>query len=242
VIVISEGMRDLMAQSRGISNDRFAVIPDWIDPNELVPQPIDNAWRREQNIPNATLIAMFGGTLGHVSGVEVLVDVARLLREKRDMLILCVGEGIRKRPMIEQCRSLGLENIRFLPFQPRWRIAEVQGAANVTVLTMRPGTSDASVPSKLISYFAAGRPVVCAAPVASAVSRIVSQSGAGVVVEPGDAVALAGAIGDLLHCPADVERMGQAARAYFERHFTLDRAHGQFSAVLRETADQYSII
>jgi len=179
---------------------------------------------------------MFGGTLGYVSGVEILVDVARLLRERRDMLIVCIGEGIRKRQMIEQCRSLGLENIRFLPFQPRQRIAEVQGAANVTVLTMRPGYSDASIPSKLISYFASGRPVVCAAPSGSAVSRIVSQSGAGVVVEPGDPAALARALSNLFLCPAETEQMGRAARAYFERHFTLDRAHAQFSAVLEESS------
>jgi colanic acid biosynthesis glycosyl transferase WcaI len=238
VIVISESMRDLMAHSRGLSNDRFAVIPDWIDPEEFVPQPIDNSWRREQNIPNGTFVAMFGGTLGHVSGVEILVEVARLLRERREISIVCIGEGIRKREMIDQSCSLGLKNICFLPFQPRERIAEVQGAANVTVLTMRPGYSDASIPSKLISYLAAGRPVVCAAPGGSAVSRIVSQSGAGVVVNPGDPTALARAISDLFHCPADTERMGRAARAYFEGHFTLDRAHWQFSAVLGETVQE----
>jgi colanic acid biosynthesis glycosyl transferase WcaI len=237
VIVISEGMRDLMARSRGLSNDRFAVIPDWIDPDEFVPQPIDNAWRREQNIPNGTFVAMFGGTLGYVSGVEILVEVARLLRERREMSIVCIGEGIRKQQMMEQCRSLGLENICFLPFQPRERIAEVQGAANVTVLTMRPGYSDASIPSKLISYFASGRPVICSAPSGSAVSQIMSRSGAGVVVEPGNAAALARAISDLFLCPTDTERMGRAARAYFERHFTLDRAHAQFSAVLAESAN-----
>jgi colanic acid biosynthesis glycosyl transferase WcaI len=235
VIVISESMRDLMAHSRGLSSDRFAVIPDWIDPDEFVPQPIDNTWRREQNIPKGAFVAMFGGSLGHVSGVEILVEVARLLRERRDILIVCIGEGVRKRQMIEHCRSLGLENIRFLPFQPRGRLAEVQGAANVTVLTMCPGYSDASVPSKLISYFAAGRPVVCAAPSGSAVSQIVSLSGAGVVVEPGDATALARAISDLFLCAAKTEQMGRAARAYFERHFTLDRAHRQFSAVLQES-------
>jgi glycosyltransferase involved in cell wall biosynthesis len=92
VIVISETMRDLMAGSRDISNGRFAVIPDWIDPADFLPQPIDNAWRHEQNLPKGTFVAMFGGTLGEVSGVEVLVEVARLLRDRPNVLILCVGE------------------------------------------------------------------------------------------------------------------------------------------------------
>ena len=106
---------------------------------------------------------------------------------------------------------------------------------------MHAGYSDASIPSKLISYFASGRPVVCAAPRDSTVSRIVVQSGAGVVVESGAAAALASAISDLFLCPADTERMGRAGREYFERHFTLDRAHLQFSALLRESANNTGI-
>jgi colanic acid biosynthesis glycosyl transferase WcaI len=234
VIVISESMRDLMARSRNLSNDLFAVIPDWIDPSGFVPQLIDNAWRQEQNIPKDTFVAMFGGTLGQVSGVEVLVEVARLLRDKPNLLILCIGEGVRKRQMIERCRSLGLENIRLLPFQPRERLAEVQGAANTTILTVRPGYSDASVPSKLISYFAAGRPVICAAQGGTSVARIVSEAGAGIGTPPGDPTALARTIVDLAADSARAEEMGRAARKYFEQHFTLDRAYAQFSAVLNE--------
>jgi colanic acid biosynthesis glycosyl transferase WcaI len=235
VIVISESMRDLMVRSRDLSNERFTVIPDWIDPADFLPQPIDNAWRREQQIPRETFVAMFGGTLGQVSGVEVLVEVARLLRDRPNLLILCIGEGVRKQQMIDLGRSLGLENIRFLPFQPRERLAEVQGAANATILTMRPEYSDASVPSKLISYFAAGRPVICAASRDTSVARIVSEAGSGIVTEPGDPGALARAIVELAADSTCAEGMGSAARKYFEQHFTLDRAYGQFSALLKET-------
>lgn len=241
VIVISETMRDLMARSRDLSNDLFAVIPDWIDPSGFVPQPKDNAWRQEQNIPKDTFVAMFGGTLGQVSGVEVLVEVAGLLRDKQNLLILCVGEGVRKRQMIERCHSLGLENIRFLPFQPRERLAEVQGAANATVLTVRPGYSDASVPSKLISYFATGRPVICAAQGSASVARIVSEAGAGIVTRPGDPSALARALVDLAADSARAEEMGRAAREYFEQHFTLDRAYRQFTATLKATVQEIGI-
>lgn len=241
VIVISESMRDLIARSRDLSNERFAVIPDWIDPADFLPQPIDNSWRREQQIPRDAFVAMFGGTLGQVSGVEVLVEVARLLRDRPNLLILCVGEGVRKLQMIERCRLLGLKNIRFLPFQPRERLAEVQGAANVTILTVRPGYSDASVPSKLISYFAAGRAVICAAQSETSVACIVSDAGAGIVIEPGDSTALARAIDDLAADPSRAEEMGRAARKHFEQYFTLDRAYGQFSAILKETVQESGI-
>lgn len=238
VIVISYKMRDLMATSRALPDTHFAVIPDWLDAKEFPVQPIDNAWRREQDIPANAFVAMFGGTLGLVSGVGILIDVARLLRDRPDVLIVCVGEGMEKNRMIDRARSLELQNIRFLPFQPRERVSEVQGAANVTLLTMQPCYSDASVPSKLISYMASGRAVICAAPRHAAVAEIVAGSGAGLVTESGNPGALAQAISHLAQHPAETACMGRRARSYFEQHFTLDRADEQFSKLLTLVANR----
>ena len=69
-----------------------------------------------------------------------------------------------------------------------------------------------------------------------------SEAGAGIVTEPGDSAALARAIADLAACPTDLERMGHAARAYFDQHFTLDRAYRQFTAVLQESVQNNSIL
>jgi len=237
VIVISNSMRDLMAVSRRLPDSHFAVIPNWLDPKDFTVHPIDNAWRREQDIPTHTFVAMFGGTLGLVSGAGILIEVARLLRDRPDVLIVCVGEGVHKSPMIDQARFLELQNIRFLPFQPRERVPEVQGAANVTLLTMQPGYSDASIPSKLISYMASGRAVICAAPAHTAVAAIVAESGAGIVTAPGSPEALVQAIRHLAAHPDETACMGRRARSYFEQHFTLSRAHEQFSRLLTLVAN-----
>lgn len=234
VIVISESMRDLMATGRALSKSRFTVIPNWLDAQEFTVQPVDNVWRVEQGIPTGTFVAMYGGTLGLVSGVGILIEVAQLLRDRPDVLIFCVGEGVEKARMMDQAETLGLRNIRFLPFQPRKRVPEVQGAANVMLLTMQPGYSNASVPSKLISYMAAGRAVICAAPVCAAVSEVVTDSGAGLVTEAGDAPAMAEAIRHLAGHPAETADMGRRARIYFDDHFTVDRAHRQFSELLQD--------
>jgi len=234
VIVISESMRELLAASRALPADRFAVIPDWIDAADFQIHPMHNAWRREQTISATVFVAMFGGTLGHVSGAGILVDAAALLRDEKNILMICVGEGVRKSSMQEQARRLALENIRFLPYEPGERVPELQAAANATILTTQPGYPDASVPSKLISYLAAGRPIVCSAPDSSAVSRVVREAEAGVIVQPGDAAGLAAAICRLASDPLDCVRMGLNARRYFEAHYTLERAHAQFRHLLAE--------
>jgi len=234
VVVIADAVRDLLASTRRLPLEHFVTIPNWADAAEFALHPIDNSWRREQNISSNVFVAMFAGTFGHVSGVELLVEVAHLLRSKRDVLIVCVGEGIRKPAMVQTCRMRSLDNIRFVPFQPRERVAEVHSAANAMLLTMQPESSDASVPSKLISYMAARRPAICSAPRATTGSQIVVEGDAGLVTKPGDAAAIVDAIEHLATHGAESERMGRNARRYFEQHMTIDRAYGQFSALLQE--------
>ena len=234
IIVISEGMYELMASTRAVPPERLVMIRDWKDVEEFPQHALENAWRREQNIVPGSFIALFGGTMGHVSGADILVDTAALLHAREDVLMLCVGEGVRKHGMLHDARRRGLDNIRFLPFQPAERVPEVQAAANVTLLTVHPVSSDSSFPSKLISYLAAGRPVVCSAPQDSGASRMVREAEAGLVVRPGDAAALAAAILRLAANPDACARMGASARRYFETHFTLDRAHLQFRHLLGE--------
>jgi len=241
VIVISETMRSLLAGNRRLPQERFAVIPNWIDESQFGVWNGERTWRSSQGIPDSTFVALFAGTLGHVSGAEVLVEVARRFVGVPDVLILCIGEGVRKQAMVEEASRLGLKNIRFLPFQPGQRVPEVQASCEVALLTVAPAHSDTSVPSKLISYLAASRPLICAARAGSAVAETVLEAGAGVVVPPGDAQAIADAVARLIREPETLLQMGARGRRYFERHLTFERAYPEFSKLLSEAAGTAAI-
>jgi colanic acid biosynthesis glycosyl transferase WcaI len=228
-------MGELLARNRDLPREIVTVIPDWIDQSAFPVWKGDNAWRTSMGISDDTFVAMFAGTLGHVSGAEVLVEVARILRGERKILILCIGEGVRKEEMIARASQLELHNIRFLPFQPAERVPEMQASCQVALLTVHPSHSDSSVPSKLISYLAASRPVICAANPDSTVCKVVSAAAAGLVVGAGDAGAIADGILELMRDPQRQNQMAAAARCYFEKHFTLERAHSQFRALITET-------
>jgi colanic acid biosynthesis glycosyl transferase WcaI len=232
VITISEAMRDLLVANRKLSADYFAVLPDWVDERAFPTWEGPKTWRASQDIAEDAFVAMFAGTLGHVSGADVLIDVAECLKTEHGVLLLAIGEGIRKPFMVEEAARRNLDNIRMLPFQPQERVPEVQASCDAALLTMQPGTSNASVPSKLITYLAAGRPVICAAKSDSAVARTVLEARAGLVVPPGNGRAIADAILSLRSDPSAAITMGRNGRQYFEKHFTLDRAFETFSIIL----------
>jgi colanic acid biosynthesis glycosyl transferase WcaI len=233
VIVISETMRSLVSVNRQLPREHLTVIQNWMDESEFPVWKGNTAWRRSQDIGDAAFVAMFAGTLGNVSGAEVLVEVARLMQRETDVIILCIGEGGRKQAMVDEASRLELKNIRFLPFQPVKRVPEVLASCDAALLTMRPDSSDSSVPSKLISYLAASRPVICAANAESAVALTVQDADAGLVVCPGDAQSIADAILQLKREPEMARQMGRNARLCFEKHYTLERAYLQFAELLQ---------
>ena len=236
-IVISERMRHQLARNRNLPADKISVVSNWIDESAFPVWNGENEWRRSQGISDDTFVAIFAGTLGYVSGAEVLVEVARILRAEPRVLLLCVGEGVRKESMIAEASRLKLENIRFFPFQSADRVPEIQTSCQVALLTMHPNHSDSSVPSKLISYLAASRPVICAVHRDSTLAQVVSEAGAGLVVGPGDAHGIAETILRLMRDPQLRHQMGTAARQYFERHLTLEQAHRQFDVLLKNLAE-----
>jgi colanic acid biosynthesis glycosyl transferase WcaI len=233
VVVISETMKELVSANRQLPCEHLIVIQNWIDESKFPVWKGNGVWRSSQDIGENAFVAMFAGTLGNVSGVEVLVDVAKIMQRVPDVLLLCVGEGGKKQQMVNEASRQGLKNIRFLPFQPGERVPEVQASCDAALLTVHSNYADASVPSKLISYFAASRPVICAANAQSAVARTVVDAAAGLLVCPGDAQGIAAAILQLKREPQKARQMSRNARSYFEKHYTLERAYQQFSELLR---------
>jgi colanic acid biosynthesis glycosyl transferase WcaI len=94
-----------------------------------------------------------------------------------------------------------------------------------------------SVPSKVLNYFCAGRPVLALLPPDNAVANMVEEAEAGIVIAPGDADAASAALRSLLSSPAVRDRMGTAARCYAERTFDVRRVGDRFESLLRDISN-----
>ncbi len=199
------------------------VVPLWLDGRKIKPGQQDNPWRREHAISPGTFVALYAGTIGHISGAETLVETARLLLDHPNILILCVGDGPVKDRLMAAAALAGVPNLRFLPFQSASVLNEMQATASVGLVTLLPGAGRTSLPSKVLGYFAAGRPVVAAVDSDSDTAKMILRGECGRVTACQDPAALAAAILELYNDPGTCVQMGQRARAYFEQFF--DRGH-----------------
>lgn len=207
IIVISQGFKKNLAK-KGVSNSKLTVIDNWIDSSELVECVKDNPFSREHGLQDK-FVVLYAGTIGRISGAEVVIKTAQLLSDQSDIVFLFVGEGAVKNSLIAESEKYALANTLFLPFQPRSSLHNVFGASDITLVTLKQGAGQASVPSKVIAYMAAGKPVIASVDPQSDTAEMLRIAESGVVVSPGSADEIAQAI---LKLKGD-----QKARQYYEK-------------------------
>jgi len=234
VAALGDTMRRRLIEGKGADPARTVVIHDWIDCDAVTPTPRDNEFARANGFTDK-FVVMHSGNLGLSQGLETLVDAAALLKHVVDIEVVFVGEGIKKAALIAQTRALGLRNVRFLPFTPKERLAESFGAADVFVISLKPGLAGYVVPSKLYGILASGRPYVAAVEPESEVWSITERYQSGLLVEPGKPRDLAESILKLHHDRGLATRLGANARRAaleFDRRRQVRAYHDLFAGLL----------
>ncbi len=229
IILIGQALVDNLL-AKGVSPDKLVLIPDWVDTAHVRPLPRENAFRESQHIESDRFLVLHAGNMGAKQGLETLIDAAEQLAAEQDVLFLLVGEGSEKAQLERHAADRQLLNVRFLPLQAIDTVPWMLAAADAVALVQRAEVLDAVVPSKLLTYMAAGRSVIVSANPASAAATTVAQVKCGIAVPPGDDEALAGAIYHLKQNPSDSSAMGQRGRTHAEdnyaREVVLDRYRG----------------
>jgi colanic acid biosynthesis glycosyl transferase WcaI len=237
VVVLGETTKRTVVRTGAIPPAHVSVLPVWLDPNEIVPGPRDNEWRRSIGIGPDKFMVLYAGTSGLISGAEMLARVAAELPP--DVVLTLVGGGSAWKNLSRlQAEGRLPANLRLLPYQPRERLAEVQAASDLSLITLLPGRGRTSVPSKLQGYMAAGRPVLVAADDDCDTTEIVRRERIGRVVPPGDATALASAIQDMRAHPDELVECGRRARVAFERAHAREPLIDGYAALLVEMVEE----
>jgi len=229
VIVLGEDTRERII-SKGIDAGKVVVVRD----GARFPAPTahrDHPVVRE--IRNGyPFVVLHAGNLGFYGAWETVVKAAQMLNGDGIGFVF-IGDGA-KRPQIEASVH-GCKAFRFVPFRPPDQVPHVLAAADLHLLTIRPGLEGVVVPSKLYPILAAGRPVLVLAPASCDAARLVRRHGCGVVADPDDPVSLAALVRELSRDPGRIAQMGARAAAIADE-FALQRQMGRFVEVMEQTA------
>ena len=201
VVLITEAFRPQI-EAWGVPEDRVSIIPNWGAIDEIPQRSRDNAWAAEHGLI-AKPVCLYTGTLALKHDPRLLEAVARA--DIAEMVVVAFGVG---KDTLEKAKASGsLNRLHLLPLQPFERFADVLGSADVLAAVIEREAGEFSVPSKVLSYLCAGRPIVLSAPKDNLAAQILEQSGAGIVVEPGDVSGFREAVSRFLDDPGAARRL-----------------------------------
>jgi len=231
VVVMDRFMRERVLAKLDVP-EKLQVLPPWPHEDVLKPQPSrPNAFREEHGFGNA-FVVMYSGNHGIQNPLKTLLDAARLLDERDDVLFVFIGGGAGKHE-VDRRISEGARNIRSLPFQPLSAIGTSLSAADVHVVSLANEAVGVIHPCKIYGAMAIGRPVLLFGPEASHVGDIFLAGDIGRVVAHGDVGAAIAAIRELQSL-GDVGRgtMGERASEIISESFSSDRLLSRFCDIL----------
>ncbi len=220
----------------GVPAERVVVLPNW---THLADATSDRAdVRRRLGWPPDEWVALHAGNMGLKQDLDQVLQAGRIAdRDGLPVRLVLMGDGSQRQSLMD--RSTGIERVEFRAFVPAEELPDVLAAADVLLLTERSSVRDMSLPSKLTSYFAAGRPVVAAVRDDGASAEEIRRAGAGVTAPPGDAAALMHGIMGVRERSDQGRELGDAGRRYARSMLgettSFDRADTIVDRVLART-------
>jgi glycosyltransferase involved in cell wall biosynthesis len=231
VVALDTAMAEVLRE-RGAR--RVEVIPNWADGAAIYPDAkAGDRFRCEHGL-EGQFVALYSGNLGLAHRFDAVCEAARKLEESEsNVVFFFVGGG----PRLEEVRyaTRDLENIRFLPYQPRDRLHELYNSADLHLISLRDEVAGLLVPSKYAAALAAGKPVILVGGSGADLYGEIKEERVGWVCEHEPervATAIRAAAGDRLL----LAECGGRARALFERKYSRKAATKRWGELLREVA------
>lgn len=211
--VLTPAFEDDLVRRGLATHEKICFVPNGVDPDEFVPGPRDNAYRREMGFGDR-FVVLYAGAHGRANALGQLVDAAALLRDRPDILLVCVGNGPDKPNVVARAKEKGVANILFADAQPKTRMPEVINAIDVGAAVLQNNPTFRTVyPNKVFDYMSCAKPVLLAI---DGVARemVCDHAQAGVFAEPENPRAIADAILRLAADPDLCRKMGESGRRW----------------------------
>lgn len=218
VVSLGESMEDRL-RAKGVREQQIKTIPLWIDTTIIKPvAKADNPLVEKLGLKNKFII-MYSGNIGLSQDFSSILQSVATFKDRSSFYLVFIGEGAAKESLKDEVRALGLENVLFLPYQPKDLLLFSLGMADLHLVPLKKGLGGASVPGKVYAIMAVARPYLAITDRESEPARLVKEYGCGLWAAPQDIRAIAKVFSWAISHPTELERMGNIGRHIAETKF-----------------------
>jgi len=214
---------------KNVNSSKQYMFINWVDTSLITPLNRRSDYYNELNIPLDKKILLYSGNMGNKQGLEIIVESARRLVNKNELVFVMCGEGSSRSSLKELASDLS--NIIWLPFQRLDKLNELLGFSTIHLLPQSREAADLVMPSKLTGMLSSGKPIVTTALPETQLAQVVTKCG--MVVDPEDIDAFVEAIEILIGNPELCEKYGVFAREIAESELSTEMVLSGFEEKLK---------
>lgn len=219
VAVSSYTFKDYLGNTLGINENRIFHLPQYAE--TLFLDKVEVPQGKEFNF-------VFAGNIGDMQSVDTIIKAANELREHTHIYFHIVGDGSKLEECKDLSNKLGLQNIIFYGRKPLPEMPKYYGFADAMLITLKDdSTISSTLPGKIQSYMAAGKPIIGA--INGEAQRVIHDAQCGFCCEAENYKELAGLILNF-STSSKKDEMCKNSLNYYQTNFTKEK----FMSVLED--------
>ncbi|MHB1688290.1 MAG: glycosyltransferase family 4 protein [Ignavibacteriaceae bacterium] len=230
IVSITEDFIPLLS-SWGIKKQKISVIPNWANINDIPFKEKNNEWATKNDLHDKFCF-LYSGTLGFKHNPALLSNLAMNFKNNPDVRIVVVSEGQGADWLNREKASKKIDNLIIMNFQSFEELPNVLATGDVLISILEQDAGIYSVPSKVLTYLCAQRPLLLSIPSGNLAARIVKDNNLGLVVNPLDMNSFQDAATELYIDKGKRELFAQNAREYAENNFNIEKIVNSFLEII----------
>lgn len=228
ILITSQMFKDYLMQQHGVEESKIEYLPQYAAAQfELLESSKDE---------KATIDLMFAGNIGAAQSLDTVLKAAELLRNVPQLRWHIIGDGSELENLKKMTDDKELDNVIFYGRKPAEEMPQYYAMADAMLVTLTENRFiSLTLPGKVQTYMAAGKPIIGAA--TGEIPNVINAAQCGYCANAEDAEGLAQAVQDFIRNP-EKKQLGKNARAYYEQHFTREMFMDRLEKELIDYAGQ----
>lgn len=235
VIFITPRFYELAATWNGVV-EKASVIENWAPISHLPVRPKANPWSCKHGLSDKKVL-LYAGTLGLKHNPEVLIDLASHFAAEPEVRTVVLSQGPGREWLEKRKSELGLDGLLLMDYVDFQDLPDVLAAGDVLMALLEDAAGDVSVPSKVLAYCCAERPLLVRVPEGNRAGTFVHEARGGIVLHSNDTVAFLKAAERLLDDAPYAAECSRKARLFAEAQFDITSIASRFEAVMQSACE-----
>lgn len=169
-------------------------------------------------------IFVYAGNMGVAQGMDILIDLAERLQDRRDIGFLFVGRGSEVKRLVDESRKRSLNNIEFKDEIHPDEIPALYAQCSVGIVSLDQRHKSHNIPGKFLSYMQSGVPVLANINPGNDLAELIRSEDVGVVCESAEIEDLEIKAKALINSIETDAYFEKRCRAVYERMFSPSQA------------------